>query len=533
MNEPQRCATCGMALPFQAAACPSCGTPVAPPTQAVPPTSQYPPADAGVPPTQPVGGYGPGPQGGYPPQPPAGQYPPQGYPPAGGYPPQGYPPQGYPPQGPGGYPPGPPPQYATPPPGPGGPKKKGKGGLIALLGALVVLALAAVAFFVFRGDDDAPDEDEVVLQPITSAGANPWTDNFDAINEDLERLEVLLGDIPGFDEDDEADGVPLDGDEPGLFGGIRNEVACDKDGLGEQLTDDDAKAEAFAAVHDIDAGDMGDFIGDLTAVILRHDTRLADHGFVDGEAQRFESILERGTSVLVDTDGIPRVRCASGSPLVEPRTVTGEVKFRGAEWPDFDKARVIVVDGSDVGDAFVLIDNDTEDVFSRPVGSAGDEDDDAPVDIACELNEDSETCLGGDDDDDDAADTTTTEPVLGTGDIQFTLRWDSNADLDLAVTDPSGAKVDFGTETVPSGGALDVDANAACSTQDPPVENVFWPTGAAPAGTYTVEITYFSECEGGSGSQNFELTAVIAGTPQTQAGTLNAADEVQTFTFTL
>jgi hypothetical protein len=487
-----------------------------PPPGGYPPAGPYPPpAPGAVPPTQPAGQYPPQPQPGQ--QPP---YPP--YPPTGGYPPGGYPPPG-----------GPPPPYGPPPPG-GPQKKKGKGGLIALIGVLLVAALAAGAFFVLRGDDDSA-EDEVVLQPVTSVGENPWTDNFDSINDALERFEIVLGDIPDFDEDDEADGVPVSGDEPGLFGGIRNEVACDREGIADELTDDDAKADAFAGVHDIEAGDIEDFVGDLTAVTLRQDVRLADHGFVDGAARRFESILEKGTSVLVDGDGVPRVRCASGSPLVEPRTFSGEIRFRGAEWPDFNKARVIVVDGSDVGDALVLIDNDTEDVFTRPVGTDGFEDEDAAADIACELNEDSDACNAEDPDDttttDDVDDTTTTEPVLGTGDIQFTLRWDSDADLDLAVTDPTGAKVDFVTTSVPSGGALDEDANAGCA-DDVPVENVFWPTGAAPAGTYTVEVTYYGECDD-AGAQDFELTVVVRGTPQVQTGTLTVVDEIVNFTFTL
>ena len=387
------------------------------------------------------------------------------------------------------------------------------------------------AFFVFGGDDDEPvADDRVTLESISDVGANPWTDNLDSENPDLERIEVLLDDVPSVDEDDfDGLGVPIDGDEGGLFGGLRGEIACDKDEIAGQLTDDDDKSAAFAEVQGIDAGDVEDFIGDLTGVLVRKDVRLADHGFVDGQAERFEAVLERGTSVLVDDEGVPRVRCASGSPLVAARS-TGETEdFGGAEWPGFDKNRVIVIEPSDAGDAFVLVDNDNEDVFNRPVGSAGDDDTDADPEVACAVNPDSLACLLGGEPV-DPNDPTTTEPELGTGDVQFTLRWDSGADMDIAVTDPTGARIDFSNRTAPTGGELDVDANASCNA-DAPVENVFWPPGTAPVGTYTVEVTLFNSCD--LGPQAFELSAVLGGQSQTETGTLNTDREVQTFTFTL
>jgi len=71
------------------------------------------------------------------------------------------------------------------------------------------------------------------------------------------------------------------------------------------------------------------------------------------------------------------------------------------------------------------------------------------------------------------------EPRLGTGDVQVTLRWNTPVDLDLHVIDPLGEEIYFRYTFSPSGGTLDVDANAGC-TNDTPVENVFWPTGGAP-----------------------------------------------------
>ncbi len=98
------------------------------------------------------------------------------------------------------------------------------------------------------------------------------------------------------------------------------------------------------------------------------------------------------------------------------------------------------------------------------------------------------------------------EPVLGTGDVQVTLRWNTPVDLDLQVTDPSGEEIWYGHRYSNSGGNLDVDANSNCGSMVAnPVENVFWPNGGAPVGQYQVSVVYFSNCNY-SGPINYEVT---------------------------
>ncbi|MCC5899057.1 MAG: hypothetical protein JJU32_14235 [Phormidium sp. BM_Day4_Bin.17] len=97
--------------------------------------------------------------------------------------------------------------------------------------------------------------------------------------------------------------------------------------------------------------------------------------------------------------------------------------------------------------------------------------------------------------------------ILGVGDVQVTLRWRSEDDLDLAVTDPFGDTVFFGNPSVASGGRLDVDANAACTNLTPrPAENIFWFDQAAPAGDYVAQVNLFSACETMSGPIPFDLS---------------------------
>jgi hypothetical protein len=90
--------------------------------------------------------------------------------------------------------------------------------------------------------------------------------------------------------------------------------------------------------------------------------------------------------------------------------------------------------------------------------------------------------------------------AVGSGDIQISASWTDSADVDLHVIDPDGNHIYFANKTSPTGGVLDLDANAACSPNEtaPRVfysnENIVWPTGQAPNGTYKVFLDYWSDC---------------------------------------
>lgn len=91
--------------------------------------------------------------------------------------------------------------------------------------------------------------------------------------------------------------------------------------------------------------------------------------------------------------------------------------------------------------------------------------------------------------------TPTADIVLGEGDVQVTLRWTGDADLDLYVTDPTGAQISYSNTPVSSGGQLDVDTIPGCGVgAGGQVENVFWPVGAAPPGSYSAFVDVFSDC---------------------------------------
>lgn len=105
--------------------------------------------------------------------------------------------------------------------------------------------------------------------------------------------------------------------------------------------------------------------------------------------------------------------------------------------------------------------------------------------------------------------------VLRTGVVRITLEWWSTADLDLHVTDPSGCEVYWDNERCPSGGELDVDANADCSDMTTtPVENIIWPEGQAPEGEYLIWVNHYDKCSSPHDAEPFRLTIEVEGQSQ-------------------
>lgn len=85
--------------------------------------------------------------------------------------------------------------------------------------------------------------------------------------------------------------------------------------------------------------------------------------------------------------------------------------------------------------------------------------------------------------------------VVGGGDVQITVTWDNNADVDLHVYEPNGTHIWYGNRgPTATGGQLDIDSNWVCGTNLLYAENVFWPQDQSPTGTYTVQIQRSTSC---------------------------------------
>ena len=133
-----------------------------------------------------------------------------------------------------------------------------------------------------------------------------------------------------------------------------------------------AEAAAWAGVHEIEVDAIADYVSLLTPLVLTADTRVTNHGFIDGIAVPRQAVLQVGTAMLVDEFGVPRVRCSSGSPLLPPEAVQGTTTYRGQAWDTFAPERTVAVAAApEPQDEFVVFDVVTFDedgkssVFSR------------------------------------------------------------------------------------------------------------------------------------------------------------------------
>ena len=313
---------------------------------------------------------------------------------------------------------------------------------------------------VTSGGDEA---EEVVLEPVGMVQEDDFAGNLDVVGDATGAVAAAdLSAVP--DPTTEELGTPLagrvaQGGEPALYGGSRDTQVCDVEGLVAFLTDpaNSDKAAAWSDVLGVDPSGIGDYVAGLTAVRLRYDTRVTNHGFSDGEATPFQSLLQAGTAVMVDNTGVPRVKCNCGNPLGEPTALEGASEDdalnidSSAENPDdawegLDPATAVKVEPADAAfEEVTLVDFDTAGLIQRPVGSDG-----------------------------------ASKPDTGTGDVQVTLEWASDSDLDLHVTEPDGTEIYYlATGPTTTGGQLDVDSNVNCEN-DGGVENVYWPVVTPP-----------------------------------------------------
>jgi len=228
---------------------------------------------------------------------------------------------------------------------------------------VVVLALVAGVFFVLVGDDEA-SAGEVILEPADEDGEDPFFDSVATASVDVAGggVEDVTGDQGGVES--------LSGATPGLYGGTGDDEVCDPEALVGFLEGDADKAGAFAEVLGIAPDEIAEYIGGLTPLVLREDTRVTNHGFADGRATPRQAVFQAGTAVLVDDFGVPRVRCACGNPLSEPEATSGTPTFSGDTWSSFDDTRLVAVaPASEPQTDFEVVDVDTGDTYTVPVTS--------------------------------------------------------------------------------------------------------------------------------------------------------------------
>ena len=108
--------------------------------------------------------------------------------------------------------------------------------------------------------------------------------------------------------------------------------------------------------------------------------------------------------------------------------------------------------------------------------------------------------------------------ALGVGDLRVVLSWNTNADLDLHVIEPSGEETYYDNERSASGGTLDLDSNPACDpTKDKRSEAIEW-SANAPVGRYQIRVGYWQSC--GNPGTTYTLTVSSAGISHSFVGSL-------------
>lgn len=114
---------------------------------------------------------------------------------------------------------------------------------------------------------------------------------------------------------------------------------------------------------------------------------------------------------------------------------------------------------------------------------------------------------------------------VGTGDVQVTLTWQTNDDIDLYVTDPTGETIYYQYTVSSSGGTLDRDNKCDNLIIGRP-ENIFWAEGQAPSGSYKVQVHYYDPCEA-EHAVNWTVRVIVGGDVKTYNGTLTQDEQMQ------
>ncbi|MEL3947048.1 DUF6777 domain-containing protein [Streptomyces sp. LNU-CPARS28] len=215
------------------------------------------------------------------------------------------------------------------------------------LGISAALAVAGCSGSDSGGQEKKKQADsgrELFLEPVAAQGPDPFTDSTARAAETPPPVTRSPQPSPSGSSSPADQGVrSLAGGTPGLYGGTQRTGSCDVGRQVQYLTAEPARARAFAGVVGITQDRVPAYLRGLTPVVLRADTRVTNHGYRDGRATAFQSVLQAGTAVLVDDRGLPRVRCACGNPLRPPVAFRQTPTHSGQQWQGYRPTKVVVV----------------------------------------------------------------------------------------------------------------------------------------------------------------------------------------------
>ena len=252
--------------------------------------------------------------------------------------------------------------------------------LIAGSAAVFLIAAGIAVFFFIRGDASAG---EVFLVPAASAGPDPFSDTpFAEAPDPTLAQPATEGGAPIPAPPSAGPVQATSGGKPGLYGGTMNSAVCDPGQMVSFLASNPDKAQAWVNALTADpavrlrdgrpltTATIPDYVAGLSSFVLLADTRVTNHGYKNGRPNKLQAVLQKGSAVMVDNFGVPRVKCYCGNPLLPAVPSQRQVTYEGPRWPDFDPGRVeVIMPPPTPVNVFVVRDyNDLSRTFEVPPG---------------------------------------------------------------------------------------------------------------------------------------------------------------------
>lgn len=218
-------------------------------------------------------------------------------------------------------------------------KKRSINGPVMALVVFVVLSVVVGGVVFFIG---GVGKNLAAMSYISTddPGPNPFMES--AVNKDVAAESIHSNLVSA-----SAQGA-VAGDDPNIYGGSGELSVCDADALVANLAANADLNAAFAEGIGINAHDVERYVHSLTPVILRQDTWVTNHGYDNGRATPYQSVLQRGTAVMVDAYGVPRVRCSCGNPLAEAWNGYTAPEVDKANWDGYKPRDVVTIYETDV-----------------------------------------------------------------------------------------------------------------------------------------------------------------------------------------
>ncbi|MEV7026824.1 DUF6777 domain-containing protein, partial [Kitasatospora sp. NPDC093558] len=187
-----------------------------------------------------------------------------------------------------------------------------------------------------------PTANEVALQSPGDSGPDPFTQSVETtpVSAPAPAPVTSAAQQPGQSASPAAI-HSVQGTSSGVYGGTMSKPSCDTERLIAMVSTGDV-GRAWASAAGIDQGSIPSYLRSLTSAYLRVDTRVTNHNYKSGAVTEYQSALQAGTAVLVDAQGVPRVRCSCGNPLKPPKLVA-DAKYIGKPWQGFQPTTLIIV----------------------------------------------------------------------------------------------------------------------------------------------------------------------------------------------